>query len=127
MRAFITSIVSLAIVISIWIIFYQYSNHTLHQFISTCDAQILPAIEQEDWENAYTLFEDQYSQWHNYEKKARYMLETNALNDIDEEYAKTLMYIKAKDLSNSSGELLALKEGLKALHQNEAILLSNIF
>ncbi len=36
------------------------------------------------------------------------------------------MYIKAKDVSNGSGELLALKEQLKFLHENEKISFANI-
>ena len=54
------------------------------------------------------------------------MLETDKINETDTTFAKTLMYIKAKDLSNSSGELLSLKESLKLLHKNEGLSLSNI-
>ena len=36
------------------------------------------------------------------------------------------MYIKAKDVSNSSGELLALTEQLRVLHENEGLHLRNI-
>ena len=127
MRAFITSVITLAILIGVWTIFFQYSNHSLHRLIHDIKNQIMPAIEQENWDTAYELFDEQYQQWHTYEKNARYMLETDLLNQIDEDYARTLMYIKAKDLSNSSGELLALQETLKALQKNESLILSNVF
>ena len=127
MRALIISIVSLAICIGIWCFFYQYSNNQLHSLISSCENQVLNAIEKEDWQEANSEFVSQYNSWHQYQKIALYMLDTDTLNDIDEAYAKTLMYIKAEDVSNSSGELLALKESLIALHHGESISFNNIF
>ncbi len=53
-------------------------------------------------------------------------LDTQQVNDADSNFAKTLMYIKAKDVSNSSGELLALTEQLRFLHENEGLSLRNI-
>lgn len=127
MRALVTSIVSLSLLIGIWGLFYHYSNQELHQLVSNCEEQVMPAVEQEDWDMAYDLFTEQYEEWHDYQKNALYMLESESINKVDEGFAKTLMYIKAKDLSNSSGELLALQESLKVLHQSEAITLNNIF
>ena len=66
-----------------------------------------------------TILKVQYDRWHEYRKGALFFLDTQEVNDADSTFAKTLMYIKAKDVSNGSGELLALKEQLKFLHENE--------
>lgn len=126
MRALLVSIISLGLLIGIWFVFYQYSDHELHQLVTECEEQVMPAIENGDWDTAYTQFSIQYDTWHVYQKRALYMLETETVNKTDEAFAKTLMYIKAQDYSNSSGELLALQESLKVLHQSEAIKLNNI-
>lgn len=127
MRALLISVLALGLCIVVWCIFYEYSNHELHQLITSCENEVLTAIQIEDWEKAYDSFSNQYEQWHHYQNFAMYMLDTDKITAIDEAYAKTLMYIKEKDASNSSGELLALKESLKAVHHSEAIALNNIF
>ena len=126
MRALIVSSLALAILIGCWLCFYQYSDASLHKMVSACEDEIMPAIEEQHWDQAYEAFLAQYEAWHHYEKWALFMLETEKINDTDLNFAKTLMYIKAQDLSNSSGELLALKESLKLLHENEGISLANI-
>ncbi len=126
MKALITSILSLALLIGCWGIFYHYSENTLTEIISECEDSVMPAIENEKWEQAYEAFSDQYESWHRYQDKAFYFLDTQAVNDTDSTFAKTLMYIKAKDVSNSSGELLALTEQLRFLHENEGLNLHNI-
>ena len=127
MRTLIISTISLALLIAIWGFYNTYSEQQLHLLISNCEQQVMPAIEAKDWNSAYDSFKQQYNLWHQYQKKARYMLETELLNNLDESYARTLMYIKAKDLSNSTGELLALQHGLESVHKNETLSLSNIF
>ncbi|MBR4020204.1 MAG: DUF4363 family protein [Firmicutes bacterium] len=126
MRALIVSALTLSLLIGCWLWFYHYSDASLHQMSSACQEKVLPAIEQGRWEQAYDTFGSQYQAWHRYKHWALFMLETDRINEIDTAFAKTLMYIKAKDLSNSSGELLALKESLLFLHENEAVTLANI-
>ena len=126
MRSLITSFLVLAILIGCWICFYHYSDNALHKMVAACEEDIMPAIEAGNWDTAYADFEKQYKAWHQYQKAALFMLETDKINETDTTFAKTRMYIKAKDLSNSSGELLALKESLLLLHKNEGISLSNI-
>lgn len=126
MRSLIVSFFVLLPLIGCWICFYQYSDQALHQIVSACEEQVMPAIEAEEWDKAYNHFQKQYKAWHKYQKTALFMLETDKINETDTTFAKTLMYIKAKDLSNSSGELLSLKESLKLLHKNEGLSLSNI-
>ena len=126
MRSLIASLLVLVFLVGCWFCFYRYSDKELHQLVNTCEKEVMPAIEAGEWDHAYNTFQKQYTNWHRYKKWALFMLETEKINDTDANFAKTLMYIKAKDLSNSSGELLALKESIKVLHENESIALSNI-
>ncbi|NBH62801.1 DUF4363 family protein [Anaerotruncus sp. 80] len=126
MRALITSIISLALLIGCWGIFYHYSDENLNGIITECEDVVMAAIQNENWDEAYDTFKEQYKIWHEYQNKALYFLDTQPINTADEEFAKTLMYIKAKDVSNSSGELLALTEQLRVLHENEGLHLRNI-
>ncbi|MEY8368925.1 DUF4363 family protein [Anaerovoracaceae bacterium 42-11] len=126
MKALITSIISLAILVSCWGLFYHYSDQNLHDIITECEDAVMPAIENENWDTAFEAFQSQYEKWHNYRDKALFFLDTQQVNDADSNFAKTLMYIKAKDVSNSSGELLALTEQLRFLHENEGLSLRNI-
>lgn len=126
MRALIISVLALSVLIGCWFCFYQYSDDALHGMVNVCEEEVMPAIEAGRWKEAYETFDAQYKAWHRYEKWALFMLETDKVNETDMNFAKTLMYIKAKDLSNSSGELLALQESLKRLHENEGVSLKNI-
>ena len=126
MKALITSIISLAILVGCWGLFYHYSDQNLHDIITECEDAVMPAIENENWDTAFEAFQSQYEKWHNYRDKALFFLDTQQVNDADSNFAKTLMYIKAKDVSHSSGELLALTEQLRFLHENEGLSLRNI-
>lgn len=126
MRSLLISILSLSVLIGGWTIFYFYSEETLEQIIDRCETSIMPAVEEEQWDLAYSEFKEEYEKWHEYRKKALFFLDTEEINDTDGAFAKTLMYIKAEDVSNGSGELLALKEQLKFLHENEGIGIENI-
>lgn len=126
MRALLISTLALGLLIGCWYSFYRYSDATLHHMVSSCEEQVMPAIESGHWETAMDAFDSQYQEWHRYKKLALFILETDKVNDTDLAFAKTRMYIKACDLSNSSGELLALQESLQQLHQNEGLTLVNI-
>mgnify|MGYP003306335183 CR=1 FL=1 len=126
MRALLISFLTLVLLVGCWFSFYQYSVQNLHQMIIVCEEEGMPAIDAHHWKQAYKKFNGQYQAWHRYKKRALFMMETDKIKETDAAFAKTLMYIKAKDLSNSSGELLALQESLKYLHNHERITLSNI-
>lgn len=126
MKSLIISVLTLSILIGCWAFFYHYSDKNLHSIIDDCKESVMPAICSEDWTTAEKNFQKQYDKWHRYRKKALFFLDTQQINDADSCFAKTLMYIKAEDVSNSSGELLALQEQLKFLHENEGISFRNI-
>lgn len=126
MRSLFISILALAVLVGGWCIFSHYSEENLRQIIDQCETTVMPAIENEDWDKAYSAFKTQYERWKGYRRSALFFLDTEQVNDTDSAFAKTLMYIKAKDVSNGSGELLALEAQLKYLHEKENITAENI-
>lgn len=127
MRNFIISIVCLGILIGAWGAFGFYSNKTIDRYEQALENSIIKAVETEQWEKAYTEFQNLSHDWHQYKKAAAFFLDTQAINDTDYSIARAKYYIKEKDASNSSGELSCLKEQLVFLHQNESITWGNIF
>lgn len=127
MRNFIISIVCLGILVGAWAVFGFYSNKTIDSYEQALENSIIKAVEAEQWEKAYTEFRNLSQDWHRYKKAAAFFLDTQAINDTDYSIAKAKYYIKAEDVSNSSGELASLKEQLVFLHQNESITWGNIF
>lgn len=126
MRSLWISILSLALVIGIYGIFSMHSHKELVRMTDQCQQIIMEAVEAEDWEKANDAFQKEYENWQDYRKTALFFLDTDAINEADQTFAKTLKYIKAEDRSNSSGELLALIQQLKLLHENESVTLQNI-
>ena len=126
MKALTASVLSLALLMGCWGLFYCYSVQNLSDMINTCDQVIMPAVEEENWKAAEEAFRLQNENWHRYRNAALFFLDTRDINDADSTFAKTLMYIKAEDLSNSSGELLSVREQLKYLRESERICLRNI-
>ncbi len=127
MRNFIISIVCLGILVGAWTTFGLYSNQTISGYEHALKDNIITAIEAEDWEKAYQEFQCLSQDWHRYKKAAAFFLDTQLINDADYSIARARRYIKAKDVSNASGELACLKEQLVFLHQNESIAWRNIF
>lgn len=126
MRNFIISIVCLGALIGTWAAFGVYSNKTVHGYEQALEDRIIKAVEAEEWEKADKEFQNLSKDWHQYKKKAAFFLDTQSINDTDYSIARAKYYIKAEDVSNSSGELAALKEQLVFLHQNESITWGNI-
>ncbi len=127
MRNFIISIICLGVLIGAWTAFDFYSDDKITAYKDELDNNIIKTVEAKEWEKAYEDFEALSEDWHKYKKAAAFFLDTQAINDTDYSIAKAKYYIKAKDLSNSSGELSCLKEQLTFLHYNESLALGNIF
>lgn len=126
MRSLIISIVSLSLFIVSWQLFASYSDSELEVLTGSFDDTVMNAVTDERWSEAEDSFTSCYDRWHSYKKYALYFLDTKEVNEADSGFARALMYIKAKDVSNSSGELLALREQLKLLRDNEELSLANI-
>jgi len=126
MRALIISIVSLGILVVIWGVFDYYSDYKLDGYIDEIKNTILPSIERDDWETAESVFNRLSDDWHEYKKISTFFFDRRILNETDYSVARAKYYIKAKDPSNSTGELACLKEQFSFFHSNESFNLANI-
>jgi len=113
-------------IILIWSFYNNYSDNVLHKYIGEIEDDILVAVVNEDWEAADKSFDELSSEWHKYKKWAAFFFRTAVINEADYSIAKAKHYIKAKDVSNASGELACLKEQLTFMHYNESLKLDNI-
>ena len=98
----------------------------LHAPFAGAVGNLLPAVTQNDWENAKKGFEEVSDQWDHYKKTAVCFLSTEALNEVDSTICKAYYYIQMEDDSNASGEVSALQYQLMYLHENQKPTLANI-
>ena len=127
MRSFwISAVLLLALVVS-WGFYNHYSDEVLHGFIGEIEDTIITAVVDEEWKTADERFDKLSKEWHDYKKAAAFFFATSDINDTDYTIARAKYYIKAKDVSNASGELACLKEQLTFLHYNESLRFGNIF
>ena len=56
MRALITSIISLALLIGCWGIFYHYSDENLNGIITECEDVVMAAIQNENTRTKRCIF-----------------------------------------------------------------------
>ena len=127
MRDLIVSAAVMIILIGGWLLFDNYSEEQLADFSSSIIEEIIPAVEEEKWEESAAMIDVLSKHWHDYRKKALFFLETEEINEIDYCLAKSEKYIKAKDVSNSSGELNSLSEQLIFMYEKQDINAANIF
>ena len=126
MRNLIVSAISIAILIGSWLVFYDYSEARISSFTHAIDEIILPLAEEENWSGSLQEMEQLSESWHQYKRTALLFLDTEVINEIDYSIARSLQYIKARDISNSSGELLVIREQLKFLSSNDRVSMANI-
>lgn len=127
MRNFVISVLCLGALIGAWAVFDVYSSDKISTYKETLQQEVIKMVESEEWDKAYASFERFSKDWDHYKKTAAFFLDTQALNEADYSIAKSHYYIKAKDVSNSSGELSCLKEQLSYLEYNESLALGNVF
>ncbi len=126
MRDLIISIVAVALLIGTWLVFFDYSSDNSDSYTYTIKKEILPAVEAEQWEESKQLIKSLNKDWHKYKKVALLFLDTQTVNEIDYTLARSIKYVKAEDVSNSSGELNAMIEQLKFLKKNDEVSAANI-
>lgn len=125
MRDLIVSAAIMIVLIGSWLIFDSYSEEQLADFSSILE-EIIPAVEDGDWDESLSMISDFSDRWHEYRKKALLFLETEEVNEIDYCLAKSEKYIKAEDVSNSSGELNSLAEQIIFMYEKQDINAANI-
>ena len=127
MRALLAATLIVLLLIGSWMIFFTYSEQNLQEYVNDIEETILPLVENETWKEAYQQMEQLNKDWHQYKKAALFFLDTETINEIDYSLAKAIKYVKARDISNSSGELNAMVEQLTFLSSNDKISWQNIF
>ncbi len=127
MRDLLASALIMAALIGTWLVFDGYSQDELAGFSAVISAEIIPAVEEESWDESLALVRALDSRWHDYRRRALFFLETAEINEIDFALAKTEKYMQARDVSNSSGELNSLAEQLDYMQEKQHICAANIF
>ncbi|MGN0735069.1 MAG: DUF4363 family protein [Anaerovoracaceae bacterium] len=126
MRYLIISIVTVSVLIGSWLIFFSYSSDNIDDYTHFLKDEVLPAVEAEHWDESNRLMKKLDEDWHKYKKTALLFLDTQTINEIDYSLARAEKYVKAEDVSNSSGELNSMIEQLTFLKQNDEVTFANI-
>ncbi len=126
MRYLIISITTVSLLIGSWLVFFSYSSKNIDAYTEFLKDEILPAVEAENWEESNSLMKKLDDDWHKYKKTALLFLDTQTINEIDYSLARAEKYVKAEDVSNSSGELNSMIEQLTFLKQNDEVTFANI-
>ena len=127
MKDLIAAICAVGILIGGWLLFANASQDRIDTFTGQIRDDILPAVESEQWEDAFEKVQQLSEDWHQYKKRAVFFLDTHTINEIDYSMAKSVKYVKAEDVSNASGELSAMVEQLTFLCANDEVNWGNIF
>ena len=127
MKNVIVSICAVALLIGGWLIFAHYSQEKVDNFNQFIKDDILTSVEASDWQDSNKKMKKLNEDWHKYKKVAIFFLDTQTINEIDYSLAKSVKYVKAEDVSNSSGELNAMIEQLTFLCSNDEVNWGNIF
>lgn len=126
MKDLLISVCCMLLLLVPWEIYSSYTAGAMHFCSDAIDAKVLPAVTQNDWENAKKGFEEVSDQWDHYKKTAVCFLSTEALNEVDSTICKAYYYIQMEDDSNASGEVSALQYQLMYLYENQKPTLANI-
>ena len=127
MRNFIISLVFLLIVVCVWAGFSVYSQKATDALQAQSQKLIAASIAKEDWDSAEADFRQLSKMWHKYRKTASIFLDSKDINEIDSTMDKAHLYMKAHDVSNSTGEFSYLKDKFRFLHHNDKVTLTNVF
>ena len=126
MRDLIISICCMLLLLIPWELYSAYTACTIRECSDTIDTELLPAITENNWENAKESFETISENWDSYKKIAAYFLSTDALNEVDSTICKAFYYVQMEDDSNASGEVSSLQYQLRYLNENQDPTLANI-
>lgn len=126
MRDLIISISCLLILIESWCAYSTFASNAVTSCCDVIDTQLLPAVNQENWDAASAAFTSLEKKWHTYRTVSYYFLSTDSVNEADETIAKSRYYIVNQDASNSSGEIACFRGQLRALYEKEIPIFSNI-
>ena len=127
MKNLIISICAVALLIGGWLVFAHYSQNQIDDFTKYIKDDVITSVESSDWDVSKSKMDKLNTDWHKYRKVAIFFLDTQTINEIDYSLAKSVKYVKAEDVSNSSGELNAMVEQLTFLCSNDEVNWGNVF
>ena len=126
MKNLIISIAAVALLIGTWLVFFNYSSDNINSYTHSIKKEILPAVEDQRWEESKDLMKSLNKDWYKYKKTALLFLDTRTVNEIDYSLARAIKYVEAEDVSNASGELNSIIEQLSFLKKNDEVSAANI-
>lgn len=126
MRQLIISTLVLGAVLACVLSFKVYSHNQLDTICNACSEEIISLIDKQAWDDALEQINYQYESWSEYRKYAAFFNDSNEVNTIEEDFLKTIMYIKARDDSNSNGELASISAKINYLKRKENVSFQNI-
>jgi len=126
MRDLVISVVAVSLLLGIWCFFDAYSDKVLDDCVLIISGEVLPAAEESRWNDCSAAADELNTRWKKYRRTAMLFLGTEKINEIDYALAKSMKYIYARDISNSSGELDALMQQMIFLGSNEKLNWTNI-
>lgn len=127
MRDLIISIICMLILIVPWGIYDNFSTDTVGEYKKTISKEIIPAIENDDWETAEKRFSFIAKDWDRYKKISAFFIDTESVNEVDSYVSKAYYYIKLRDPANAAAESSFLQYRFDFLHENELPNMGNIF
>ncbi len=127
MKHLLISLSIVLIMISSWVCFDIYSVQEINKINNNINVKLISSIENEQWDTSLNLMKESHEMWLDYRKIAMMFLENDSIREIDMAMSKVTEYIKAEDVSNSSGELSYISQLLSAIDQQERLTMANIF
>ena len=95
MKNLIISIAAVALLIGTWLVFFNYSSDNINSYTHSIKKEILPAVEDQRWEESKDLMKSLNKDWHKYKKTALLFLDTRTVNEIDYSLARAIKYVEA--------------------------------
>ena len=127
MRDLIISTICMLIIIIPWGFYDKFAADTVENYKSIIKEEILPAIEDDDWDTAEKRFAFIAKDWDRYKKTSAFFIDTQSVNEVDCYVSRAYYYIKLRDQSNAAAETAFLEYIFDFLHANEIPDMGNLF
>ena len=126
MRDLIISTICMLIIIIPWGFYDKFAADTVENYKSIIKEEILPAIEDDDWDTAEKRFAFIAKDWDRYKKTSAFFIDTQSVNEVDCYVSRAYYYIKLRDNTRLliDYEELAKENSLKGMYT--ARMLDNI-
>ena len=118
MRVLIISTICMLIIIIPWGFYDKFATDTVENYKSIIKEEILPAIEDDDWDTAEKRFAFIAKDWDRYKKTSAFFIDTQSVNEVDCYVSRAYYYIKLRDQSNAAAETAFLEYRFDFLHAN---------